>query len=328
MDLTQRINLTMPSRPRDDGLSEVVGFVLILGLIVVALSLYQVYGIPAAGREDEIAHMNAVKDRFVDYKIALDSLWVNSLNSMRPTEGVTLSTSFDLGTTGGSTQGGGALFPVLAPIPSGGTIFVNEHQDTLTITRSGSNVIPPYTMGEVAYRSANNYWIQQRYVYQMGGLFLEQDSGTAIRLSPLVSVYNVNTGTEASPDYRLRVEIVAVQIFGSQGAGGQGIARVDTRLREGLTKVTTTAQAGEDITVTVDAHDEATAAAWRQVFIDAAERDGVGWGPGDDAFPVQIIQEDRQVSMVCRPEGTDPTHVDLEVTRAGFNVALQQRIVV
>ena len=61
--------------PRDDALSEVVGFVLILGVIVVALSLYQVYGVPAAGRENEIAHMNQVKDRFVDYKLALDSLW-------------------------------------------------------------------------------------------------------------------------------------------------------------------------------------------------------------------------------------------------------------
>ncbi|MDN7013383.1 hypothetical protein FGW20_10095 [Methanoculleus sp. FWC-SCC3] len=72
----------MPPRARDDGLSEVVGFVLILALIIVALSLYQVYGVPAAGRENEIAHMNQVKDRFVDYKSALDSLWVNERNGV------------------------------------------------------------------------------------------------------------------------------------------------------------------------------------------------------------------------------------------------------
>jgi len=320
----------MPSHARDDALSEVVGFVLILGLIVVALSLYQVYGVPAAGREDEIAHMNAVKDRFVDYKIALDSLWLGSVYTNRTTEGVTLSTSFDLGTIGGSTQGGGVLFPVLAPIASGGTVSVNGHQDTLTITRSGSNVIPPYTMGEVAYRSANNYWIRQRYVYQMGGIFLEQDSGTAIRLSPLVSVYKANSGTEAIPEYRLRVEIVAVQIFGGQETGGQGVARVDTRLREGVTKVSTTT--GEDITVMVDAHDEATAAAWRQAFIDAAEREGVVWGDEGGALPVRIVQTGNQVSMTCRPDtGTEPTriqYVDLEVNRVGLSVALQQMIVV
>ena len=318
----------MPSRPRDDGLSEVVGFVLILGLIVVALSLYQVYGVPAAGREDEIAHMNAVKDRFVDYKIALDSLWLGSVYTNRTTEGVTLSTAFDLGTTGGSTQGGGVLFPVLAPISSGGTVSVNEHQDSLTITDTGVEKVVLAPMGEVAYESANNYWIRQRYVYQMGGIFLEQDSGTAIRLSPLVSVYKANAGTEASPEYRLRVEIVAVQIFGSQETGGQGAARVDTRLREGVTKVPpATAGTGEDIMVTVDAHDEATAAAWRQAFIDAAERDGVGWGDEDDALPVTIVRNDMQVSMICRP-GTDAMGeieaADLHVIRANFTVALQQ----
>jgi hypothetical protein len=55
----------MPLFPHDDALSEVVGFVLLLAVIVVALSLYQVYGVPAAGREAEIAHMNQVKDRMI-----------------------------------------------------------------------------------------------------------------------------------------------------------------------------------------------------------------------------------------------------------------------
>ncbi|NLA38156.1 MAG: hypothetical protein GX882_01985, partial [Methanomicrobiales archaeon] len=105
----------MTSRPRDDALSEVVGFVLILGVIVVALSLYQVYGVPAMGRENEIAHMNHVKNRFVDYKIALDSLWVNNRS------GVLLSMAFDLGT--GAPATGGTIFslPILTPVGSGGT---------------------------------------------------------------------------------------------------------------------------------------------------------------------------------------------------------------
>ncbi|WP_054848041.1 hypothetical protein [Methanoculleus chikugoensis] len=100
----------MPLCARDDGLSEVVGFVLILALIVVALSLYQIYGVPAAGRENEIAHMNQVKDRFIDYKIVLDSLWLNNRN------GVLLSTAFDLGTGAGATGGSAfALPPILTP---------------------------------------------------------------------------------------------------------------------------------------------------------------------------------------------------------------------
>jgi len=97
-----------------------------------------------------------------------------------------------------------------------------------------------------------------------------------------------------------------------------------------VTKVTTTT--GEDITVTVDAHDEATAAAWRQVFIDAAEREGVVWGDEDGALPVRIVQTGNQVSMTCRPDtGAEPTriqYVDLEVNRVGLSVGLQQSVMV
>ncbi len=319
----------MPVSSRDDALSEVVGFVLLLALIVVALSLYQVYGVPAAGRENEIAHMNQVKDRFVDYKIALDSLWIVSINTTGSAEGITLSTLFDLGTMGGSTQGGGIFFPVLAPIASGGTFSVNRSPDNFTILINENEKVVLAPMGDVSYQSSNNYWIQQRYYYQMGGLFLEQDSGTTARLSPAVSVYRVNTGNTDNPQYRLKVKIAAIQVIGGQEIGGQGIARVDTRLREGVGRETFTA--AENVTVMVDAHDEKAAAAWRQVFIDAVERDGVEWGAEPDARPVRIFREDKRVYMICRPEtGTGSTriqYVDLDVTRANFTVTLQQTIV-
>ena len=58
----------MMPRCRDDGLSEVVGFVLLLGLIVVVFSLYVTYAVPAESREIEIQHMNEVKTRFTAYK--------------------------------------------------------------------------------------------------------------------------------------------------------------------------------------------------------------------------------------------------------------------
>jgi len=128
----------MPPRPRDDGLSEVVGFVLLLGVIVIALSLYQVYGVPAVGRENEIAHMNQVKDRFVDYKLALDSLWVNNRN------GVLLSTAFDLGTGAPATAGTVFALPILTPAGSGGTVSVQSGGAKLTVTAwDGENPTTP-----------------------------------------------------------------------------------------------------------------------------------------------------------------------------------------
>lgn len=325
----------MPLAPRDDALSEVVGFVLILGVIVLALSLYQLYGVPAVGRENEILHMNAVKDRFIDYKISLDSLWLNALGSATSSnfiKGVTLSTSFDLGTEGGYTQGGGVYIPILAPLPSGGTISVNKGYndglfDNISIRAvKGAEINEPVKnlpMGEVAFQSDNNYWIQQRYYYQMGGLFLAQDSGSTVRLSPCISISNQTTV--------LGVNVNAIEISGYQTTSGQGIARVDTRLRK--ENITTASKQGQDfVTITIDAHDIQTARVWRQVFLDAADRSGftnipilesTGVPPADEPIYLKKGNDEKQINITFQPVSPIQS-INLDVTHARFQVSLQQ----
>ncbi|HNX17700.1 MAG TPA: hypothetical protein PKM50_05145 [Methanoregula sp.] len=116
-------------RQQEKALSEVIGFVLILGIITAVFSLYLVYGVPAQGRENEITHMNEVKDQFVAYKIGLDSLWVNHET------GTTLSNTFSQGTGGGYTQGSNSIIPILSPVSSSGIIAINQRgTENLTIT--------------------------------------------------------------------------------------------------------------------------------------------------------------------------------------------------
>ena len=97
----------MPSVRRERALSEIVGFILILAAIVVAIAVYSTYGIPAHGRETEIQHMEQVKDRFVEFKINLDSLWSNRQC------GTAVGTSFTLGTGGAATTGYFSIIPIL-----------------------------------------------------------------------------------------------------------------------------------------------------------------------------------------------------------------------
>ncbi len=323
----------MPHAPRDDALSEVVGFVLILGVIVLALSLYQLYGVPAVGRENEILHMSAVKDRFIDYKISLDSLWLNSINGPNTLEGTTLSTSFDLGTEGGYTSGGGVIFPVLAPISSGGTLAINKYTDTISV--SSTDGITTYThldsipMGEVSFDSSNNYWIQQRYYYQMGGIMLAQDSGSTARVSPCISLSKVNTSVPGiSEEYRLQLDLDAIQIIGYQQTTGKGVARLDTRLKRGLTQYPPS-EGQTEVTVTINAHDANTAALWRQIFLDVAKRGGFTASTTEpDEKPVYIETNGNQVSLICRSEdGADLKriqYVDFSLTKVEFSVTLQQ----
>jgi hypothetical protein len=124
----------------ESGLSEVVGFVLILGILVLVFSLFLTYGIPAQGRENEIVHMNEVNDQFVAYKLNLDSLFNNDKVS------TTLSNSFTLGTGGGYTQGMMSFIPVMSPVSSAGTLAINPVGPNQRITDNETLNITAYSL--------------------------------------------------------------------------------------------------------------------------------------------------------------------------------------
>lgn len=115
----------------ESALSEVVGFVLIIALLMAVFSLYLTYGVPAQGRENEILHMNTVKDQFIDYKIGLDALANNNK------VGTTVSNTFTLGSEGSFTEGVMGIIPIMKPVSSGGIFSINRRTtdpETLTIT--------------------------------------------------------------------------------------------------------------------------------------------------------------------------------------------------
>ncbi|MCP1715005.1 hypothetical protein J2T58_000853 [Methanocalculus alkaliphilus] len=210
----------MPKRPNrskrrdaDDALSEVIGFILILALIAIFLSIWMTYVVPAEGRQQEIEHMNYVRDWFTQYKVTADSLWINHGDDKSLT-GMTFSNSLVLGSQGGATQAGGLFMPVMNPIGSTGGIAVTNKSEFIVI--GGER----YPLSILEFETTNNYWIPQSYYYQMGGVFLRQPAGTVARVAPLIHFSQDHT------------EIVIVQITSRRASGmsGQGPVRVDTEL--------------------------------------------------------------------------------------------------
>lgn len=118
---------------KDDGLSEVIGFILIIAILVVIASLYVTYVVPAQGREAEIEHMTYIKDKFVDIKISLDSLWINQETD------IDLIQNIEMGTLGQMTQGQFVFIPLANPVGSAGKITVDttdaSGEITITLTR-------------------------------------------------------------------------------------------------------------------------------------------------------------------------------------------------
>ena len=270
--------------PRDDALSEVVGFVLLLAVIVVALSLYQVYGVPAAGRENEIAHMNQVKDRFVDYKISLDSLWVNNRS------GVLLSTAFDLGTGAAATGGGGFVLPILSPAGSGGRVSVNSGGGAnLTIEAGGRDPVT-IPLGNLTYTSSNHYWVDQTWTYQMGAVFLSQEGGTTVRVGPSIAIAKTK-------DDNITLTVAPISLEGSGTIAGSGPVRVETRMRRSDQPILDVACDQVNLTVTGDT---ATVRAWERAFGEVRQRAKY---ENVTSLPTPaVLDENKKVTLTVKPE--------------------------
>lgn len=277
----------------EDALSEIVGFVLILALVVVASTLYLMYVVPAEGREDEIEHMNKVQDRFVSYKTSVDGLWLRSIDSSTGTRGVSLSTSFDLGTGGGNTQSSGIFLSFMRPIGTAARMqtrldtsdpaILSDETDRIglavdnlprLVTENEIDGADPWhdvPIGSLSYHTDNYYWIQQNYHYKLGGIFLEQPGeGVSVKVAPSIAIYRVIHGTGENAREAAKISISLVNITSDDSTvGGTGPLRVETRLRESMAE-TCRNEPVDNVTLHITNNDRNWLEAWRQVFIDAA----------------------------------------------------------
>ncbi|EHQ34835.1 hypothetical protein [Methanoplanus limicola] len=243
----------------EEGLSEVIGFIMILALIMVFLSIWVVYGVPSEGRQQEIEHMDYVQDWFTQYKITADSLWINydDVNNYG-TGNITLSNSLVLGSLGGATHSQGLFMVLMRPFGSSGTISLEEDGSEFIEIKNTSATILNESMMRIQYDSSNLYWIPQSYYYQMGGVFLRQTDGTVCRIAPLISF---SDNSEIA-----NILITDLKMGGSDMASisGEGPVRIDTVITGRAEAATVPAGLGHNITITLK--DESAAKAWMGIL--------------------------------------------------------------
>ena len=389
---------------RDDAISEVIGFVLILALIAIVASLYLTYVVPAQGRDLEIAHMDVIQDQFIGYKTTVDSLWINNRYNTQ------ISSPFTLGTNPGSTQGSFVNMPLFQPVTSGGTLVVTNKDTivvtadaplydksprsnsminnpgagtfwetniinepdhlyvsfkttstaksdfvtikpspatngnwevnmstlnrtpgvynllTITILKNGNSTvsnlvinnsidttsdyqidladnvyglkesfvypfnltITPMTstsitckptgyyidttggtifnhnMGSLEYHSSNNYWIAQNYIYQYGGVFLQQDNGTVVKLLPSITIEPVSQKLA-----KVTIHNITIPETIPSRVGGSSLVEVLTTLPtidSPIIPLVTGVPNTRKVTITINARDGQTATMWKDTF--------------------------------------------------------------
>ncbi|MCX6681993.1 MAG: hypothetical protein NTY71_03285 [Methanoregula sp.] len=213
----------MTAARNDHALSEVIGFILLLVVIITAFSIYLTYSVPAQGRENEILHMNEVRDQFVTYKIGVDALWTNSQ------VGTAMSTSFNLGTQGTATQGSFSFIPILNPVPSGGTLALNQRQEVLTVQSRGLlkdgkvitnqtpapgsipfNATPQQFFVNISDTTPSDYSSGKRSVLVQQG----QNWSVNVTVNPRTTYYNYTTsGFVYHDDYRWTGTDITIDVY-------------------------------------------------------------------------------------------------------------------
>lgn len=291
----------------EGGISEVVGFVFILAVVVGGLSLYLIYGVPVLGREAEISHMDDVRGWFVDYKTGIDQLWLNSPavpNNSTPYVPGDLAPLLDRKalysiSTGqvtlrrvinaGAIQERGFVLrylPILAPIPASAEVSVRTDENfTVSGWRNGVEVLRwNKSAPALVYSSHNNYWLQQEYYYQLGGVFLRQwdpngkvPETVMVVQSPPFSVFPPDVGDTG---YQTMAGLVVANLNVTKGGfGSRSPIRVETRLAADPLPLESSdiKQPYEfsNVSLTFEGKNDQSALAWSTVFNGSAERNGI-----------------------------------------------------
>jgi hypothetical protein len=131
----------MVGKEKEPGLSEVIGFLMIVALLTILFSMYLLYVVPIQGRDAEISHMKYITQEFISLKSDIDGLIINNKINLP------IARSFELGTLSSVGSGALSILPVSSFIEASGTLMVNEQNDFLSVMVNGDMIdlsnLPP-----------------------------------------------------------------------------------------------------------------------------------------------------------------------------------------
>lgn len=209
----------------DTAVSNIIGAVLILALLITVVAAVKVVYVPDMKKEAESVHMQNVIQDLQDFKTQVSTIQAASTNG----NGFTASSSLEMG--------GGAL-PMIDPSLSSGTVTVDPGYGNFSITAYSNNRLltdndsmiftrGPAPMGRLAYSSNNHYYVDQQISYEGGMIVMTQIGGKTVLSSPPISVTRVTN----DPNTTAIVAINPTRIAGSpQSLSSTGTSTLRTTM--------------------------------------------------------------------------------------------------
>ncbi len=190
----------------DEAVAGVVVGLLFIVFIITAISFIQTSYVPQWIEDKEAEHMDKVANQFSQIKFSIDTLSAISQENSIVSNPVSLGTKEN---------------PFLMSSRSYGDIEINPNECKITVKHSGGE--ETYLLGSIIYNSKNSHYINQKYVYETGGLIISQDSGDAMIVRPSMQI--VNKKGLSFNLFRL------IEVSGKSTASGYGTYSLQTKFK-------------------------------------------------------------------------------------------------
>ncbi|MCK4476659.1 MAG: hypothetical protein KAU16_08025 [Methanophagales archaeon] len=233
----------------ESAVSEVVGFILVFSIIMLAIGVIYAVGYPSIQSSKESTQFQNMEQSFMvlqsDIKtVAFDQAPVKTLKT---------------------SLGGGSL-----------TVYPDAGWIDVSTTAGGGYVIRNVTIGAIEYEKSG-----RSIAYEGGGVWEKYPAGAAIKLSePRIFVHNTSTGNRS-----VFVSIINISSeIGISSVGGEGAASVVARFNRSSSPYINSTSVPYTVTITVTSD---YADAWGRYFNETLEVP-VSPGPGADDVTATI----------------------------------------
>ena len=269
------------------GAASVVAAVLIIGIFVTFLSFIQSNQIPDWTEEREAEHMENVANQFTHLKFAVDMLSTIDKSGNKFTSDITLGTNE-------------IPMPFLKSSKSFGFITLLDDNCQLNITDQTSNSYS-YSLGSIKYSSRNTEYVDMDFIYEAGGIIINQESGNVMYNMPYFSINDEST-IEITYD-----TINFIDVTGKKYSTGYGRSPIQI---EYVGKNISTINDVDTIKIITD-----YPSAWYNFLNDSLSSSGLEYGVSNDFI---IIENEDETSI----DFNNALSVDLDIRISDINIQI------
>lgn len=145
---------------KDAGVTEVIGFILILGMVLAAGMIWLTIAVPIQEEREEFAHANSIQMEYSEFKTDVDNIW------MSKNPGIIFQQVFTLSPNGRNTDV--TMMPDFFNSRASGTLSLEKSNTQIWV---GNDKFEE--LWQLHYRSSNMYAKNIEVLYIAGAIFVK-----------------------------------------------------------------------------------------------------------------------------------------------------------